>query len=229
MTEIQWLEWPHPRILLRYLRRDADWTMWLSDPESIPRKWRLFACACCRRIWHLLNKHEREMVEISERLADSELKRWRTRYQRLACKVHDYHVGNAASMTLACPAAAASVAGHARIAAARKLAAPFSPPQKLEARKEGLRQESKAQAELVRDIFGNPFRLAEVADSWFTATVRKLAETIYEHRSFERLSELADQLSQEGCSSEDILAHCRNSEADHVRGCWIVDLILAKQ
>jgi hypothetical protein len=30
-----------------------------------------------------------------------------------------------------------------------------------------------------------------------------------------------------GCADEDVLAHCRGP-GPHVRGCWVVDLILSK-
>jgi hypothetical protein len=41
------------------------------------------------------------------------------------------------------------------------------------------------------------------------------------------MPELADALEQAGCTQADILAHCRG-EALHVRGCWVVDLLLGK-
>jgi hypothetical protein len=31
-----------------------------------------------------------------------------------------------------------------------------------------------------------------------------------------------------GCDSDDILTHCRGANPDHVRGCWVVDLVLGK-
>jgi hypothetical protein len=40
---------------------------------------------------------------------------------------------------------------------------------------------------------------------------------------------LADDLRDAGCDSEDILAHCRDTAATHVRGCWVVDLVLGKE
>mgnify|MGYP001076712257 FL=1 len=39
---------------------------------------------------------------------------------------------------------------------------------------------------------------------------------------------LADALMDAGCDHEEILAHCRG-EGPHVRGCWVVDLVLGKE
>jgi hypothetical protein len=55
-----------------------------------------------------------------------------------------------------------------------------------------------------------------------------LAQAIYDDRAFDRLPILADALEEAGCDTADILAHCRGP-GPHVRGCWVVDLILGKQ
>ncbi len=39
---------------------------------------------------------------------------------------------------------------------------------------------------------------------------------------------LADALEDAGCADADILAHCRG-HGPHVRGCWVVDLVLGKE
>jgi hypothetical protein len=39
---------------------------------------------------------------------------------------------------------------------------------------------------------------------------------------------LADALDEAGCTNVEILAHCRQ-QGTHVRGCWIVDLLMAKK
>jgi hypothetical protein len=39
---------------------------------------------------------------------------------------------------------------------------------------------------------------------------------------------LADALQDAGCDNEDILNHCRDANVTHVRGCWVVDLVLGK-
>ena len=54
-----------------------------------------------------------------------------------------------------------------------------------------------------------------------------LAKAIYEDRAFERMPILADALMDGGCDSADIINHCRG-DGPHVRGCWVVDLILGK-
>ncbi|HUR53438.1 MAG TPA: hypothetical protein VMZ71_04880 [Gemmataceae bacterium] len=54
-----------------------------------------------------------------------------------------------------------------------------------------------------------------------------LANGIYEERAFDRLPILADALQDAGCDNDGILTHCRGDGA-HVRGCWVVDLLLGK-
>jgi hypothetical protein len=47
-------------------------------------------------------------------------------------------------------------------------------------------------------------------------------------RAFDRMPILADALQDAGCDNEDVLSHGRAEKATHVRGCWVVDLILGK-
>jgi hypothetical protein len=81
---------------------------------------------------------------------------------------------------------------------------------------------------ILRDIFGNPFRPVSAEPSWLTSTVLQLAGGIYAGRAFDRLPILADALQDAGCDTTDILAHCRGP-GPHVRGCWVVDLVLGKR
>jgi hypothetical protein len=55
-----------------------------------------------------------------------------------------------------------------------------------------------------------------------------LARVIYAERCFDRLPILADALMDAGCDEEDILGHCHQQGKVHVRGCWVVDLMLGK-
>ena len=90
------------------------------------------------------------------------------------------------------------------------------------------KKERAAHLRMVYDIFGNPFRPVAVDSAWLTPNVVDLARTIYEERAFERIPILADALMDAGCEDEAVLSHCR-SEGPHVRGCWVVDLLLGKQ
>jgi hypothetical protein len=80
----------------------------------------------------------------------------------------------------------------------------------------------------LHDIFGNPFRPVTLDPSWLTSDVVALARGIYDERAFDRMPILADALQDAGCDSEDVLNHCRDEKGTHVRGCWVVDLLLGK-
>jgi len=95
--------------------------------------------------------------------------------------------------------------------------------------------EELQQMEILRDIAGNPFRPVTFSPCSRTATVTNLAQTIYDDRQLpsglfdnQRMTVLADALEEAGCDNKDILDHCR-SGGEHVRGCWVVDLVLGKE
>ena len=92
---------------------------------------------------------------------------------------------------------------------------------------EELRHTLSLYVPLLRCIFGNSFRSLVADVSWITSSVDSLAESIYTDRAFDRLPILADALEAAGCTNADILGHCRGP-GPHVRGCWVVDLILGK-
>jgi hypothetical protein len=80
----------------------------------------------------------------------------------------------------------------------------------------------------LRDIFGNPFRPVVYDPEWRTPTVLALARQMYDSREFSAMPILADALQDAGCDHAEILDHCRGP-GPHVRGCWVVDLILGKE
>ena len=83
-------------------------------------------------------------------------------------------------------------------------------------------------AQLLRCVFGPLlYRLITRDPSWLTTTVVALAQPIYNERSFETMPILADALEDAGCTHADMLNHCRQP-GEHVRGCWVVDLLLNK-
>jgi hypothetical protein len=88
----------------------------------------------------------------------------------------------------------------------------------------------------LREVFGNPFALRRKRKSeprrgwmfdpaWRTDTAVALAKRMYESRDFGAMPILADALEDAGCDNADILTHARH-ESEHVRGCWVVDLVL---
>jgi hypothetical protein len=89
-------------------------------------------------------------------------------------------------------------------------------------------RERSSQVALIHDIFGNPFRSVVFPSEWRTDTAVALARQLYESRDFGAMPILADALQDAGCESADILDHCRDP-GPHVRGCWVVDLVLGKE
>jgi hypothetical protein len=86
-----------------------------------------------------------------------------------------------------------------------------------------------------RAVLGVARRSATRKSSWLTAVVKSLAQAVYDERHLpsglfdnQRMAILADALEEAGCDNADILDHLRGG-GDHVRGCWAVDLILAKE
>ena len=70
---------------------------------------------------------------------------------------------------------------------------------------------------------------------WLTRNVLHLARSVYEERHMpegtfddQRMSVLSDALEEAGCNNVDILSHLRGG-GEHVRGCWVVDLLLGKE
>jgi hypothetical protein len=81
---------------------------------------------------------------------------------------------------------------------------------------------------LIHDVFGNPFRPVTFSPSWRTDTAVSLARQMYETRDFSPMPILADALQDAGCEDVGVLGHCRAPGGPHVRGCWVVDLLLGK-
>jgi hypothetical protein len=85
---------------------------------------------------------------------------------------------------------------------------------------------------LVRDIFGPlPFRPITINPAWLTwhgGLLVSMAQRMYDSRDFSDMPVLADAVEEAACQDQDILGHCR-SGGEHVRGCWVVDLLLGKK
>jgi len=94
------------------------------------------------------------------------------------------------------------------------------------------RQQRQLQSVLLRDIFHTPSRLSvQIAPSclgWKNGAVVRAAQATYNRGGSEDLSHLAQLLEHAGCEDGDILEHCR-AATGHVRGCWVLDLLLGKR
>jgi hypothetical protein len=88
------------------------------------------------------------------------------------------------------------------------------------------------ESEVLRDLIGPlPFRpvsLDPARLSWHDGLLVSMSRQMYDSRDFSDMPVLGDALEEAGCTDADILGHCR-SAGEHVRGCWIVDLLLGKE
>ncbi|MCI0459738.1 MAG: hypothetical protein L0Z62_22535 [Gemmataceae bacterium] len=219
MNEHEWLACAAASEMLHYLEH------FHSSPVS-ERKLRLFACACCRRIGdHFPDEGHRRAVEVAERFADglaslSDLEEARRPVWQCIQRATVQGVTHAASWAVLRAAGEVRVRDYWAGVAADALGA-------VKAR----RTEQEAQAALLRDIVGNPFRPALVDPPWLTwnrGAVPQMARIIYEERRFEEMPCLGDALEDAGCTDSALLAHCRGSR-EHVRGCWVVDLLTGRE
>jgi hypothetical protein len=258
MTQDEWDAWVKPQVMVRFLigtdqPRVIDVESFPNCKVS-DRKLRLFACACYARLGHVLtDPRARDAVAVAERFADGqaeadELERtcahlqesldalerpWRASHGAKRTALLPTYEALALALQVTRPQApkaayyASSNAYLATAAIARPNAAAYDPD--FSARRA---VEERVQADLLRCLFGPLlFRTVPLAESWLTwnnGTIPKLAQAVYEGRAFERLPILADALEEAGCDNADILSHCRNP-GPHTRGCWPLDLLLAKE
>jgi hypothetical protein len=193
---------------------EAEWLV-SEDPRAMlrvalttatDRKLRLFACASLEGAarW---GEVARQVIELGERLADGRATETEAELARLR-----------ALPTLKTALTSIALWQPIRAVIAAVVADQIS----------ALNAGSPARdAALIRCVFGNPYRPVTFDPRWRTADVVGLAAAIYDDRAFDRLPLLADALMDAGCADEDVIAHCR-SPGPHVRGCWVLDLILAK-
>jgi hypothetical protein len=222
--EERWLSCIDPKPMLNFLRKQVK----VTRTKGGRRKLRLFGCGCCRRAWHALTeKGSCVAVEQAERYADRKLDG-----QEL---LHAWNTAMEAYLSVTHRRRPAALAAWRVVEQKSWLAAGAwrhtSGKQTSRLMKTTPEHELIAQASLLRCIFANPFRplprLVPSVLSWNDGTVAKLASAIYEERAFESVPILADALEEAGCSDEEILAHLRGP-GPHVRGCWVLDLLLNK-
>jgi hypothetical protein len=239
MTEAKWLACTDPTVMLKFLRGKAS-----------GRKLLLFLTSCCRRFWHLLtDERSRHAVEVAEQEADglaseeekeaarnganqarddAVAKRQASGYQRPEL----YALAARAAAWIAVPEDRSKGDEEMEETARALITAGSLISRYVESGFDGAGAWRTICCSIMRDLFGaRPFRRAAIDPSYLTwnhATIPKLAQSIYEERAFDRLPILADALEEAGCTNPDILQHCRQP-GDHVRGCWVVDLLVNKK
>jgi hypothetical protein len=288
MPETEWLSSTDPKPMLEVVRgplsvrrkvffgREVSFEGYF-DRRTSDRKLRLFACACCRRLWDLLDKDHckrllevgqelgceglpdlpldsaRNAVELSERAADESMSAEALRAAAEAADAfhlpaQDYAACYDPGMgpfdtVLMASGRAAYAAYHAcdsdpavgSMGVIREASCAIAYLRSTEygqmVAEGGDPAERAAHCALLREIMGNPFRSPAIAPAvlaWNGGAVRRFAKAMYDERSFAQMSQLADALEQAGCTDADVIAHCREP-GEHVRGCWVVDLILGKE
>ncbi len=223
MTEAQWLTSDDPEAMYKVAAQGALNPTW-PDSERTHRKRDFFTAACCRLVWPWIAVDERCRRAIEEMEAqfdtpipEDELDDIWDGVKQAARHPED---GTSVAQLLA-----ANLVYDAQDAATviLRLVADYDfdewgPP----------RARAAQVASVMRDIVGNPFRPSRFNPSWGSADVMLLAQGIYTDRAFDRLPILADALQDAGCEDEQLLDHCRSS-GPHVRGCWVVDLVLGNE
>jgi hypothetical protein len=233
MTEDQWASIQYP----------ADMQKMLSDTGKLSeRRARLFVVACCRHLWHLLDKPGRDAVDLVERYVDglasgedlTEATRWGIGVQQAFYGYHDL----AAAVQDAIRGVPDRRAGWA--AWSVLVAAYWSGPggydrASIQARYAAREAERARQLVAVRCVFGSHLRSVAVDRSWLRwngGAVVKLAQAAYQERELPsghldraRLGVLADALEEAGCTDADLLDHLRGP-GPHVRGCYVLDALL---
>ena len=239
MTRKQWLKRHDPVAMYQFA-------------QLSPRKDRLFLVGCCQRIRHLLTDPETlRAVEAAQQFADdkldeatlaiahAEVVRLLTaidraqRYPRAPSRSDGTRMWAAGAALAAAelPTTVDELTESSSFTDAAKAASydtQEAPDQPSVGRWEREKHERRQQAALLRCIAGNPFRPAAFNPAWRTSDVMLLAQGIYDDRAFDRMPILADALQDAGCDNDDILAHSRDANTPHARGCWVVDLVLGK-
>jgi hypothetical protein len=266
MTEREWLACADPVEMLEFLRDKAS-----------GRKLRLFACACCRRVWHIMNhKAGQDAVCVAEHFADGfssqdemqiafnaafaqaetmvnawssaqldARQRLETQQELSRTETDAYWIDfrnyattnlNASAYYAAAWSATIRFDPHGPSYDAADAAAGInsSPGDDYEDRA-AFECERSVQSVILRDIIFNPFRHIAINPMWLTPTVTNFAQSAYDERIMPsgeldpaRLAVLSDALEESGCDNAAILGHLR-SPGPHVRGCWIIDLLLGKE
>jgi hypothetical protein len=232
MDETVWLACVDPNLMLDYL----------FAHRVTPRKLRLLACGCCRRYWSsLTDQRTQQAVHACERFADRRINRAAlSEYaQGAQLAVYDAPQFEASAYNAVLQTAGdniretirpalAALQQMARWEAAYECVPGMDEPAVVN---EAMRLEQSGQCEVIRELWGNPFRYIAVDEGWLRwsdGTVVKLAQAIYDDRNWSDLPVLADALMDAGCADSRLLGHLQTTQG-HLLGCWALDVILGRE
>ncbi len=245
MDEAEWLACKSPRNLYIFFRRRVN-----SRLKPVRRRFLLYACACCRQIWHLFGNDSKKAVELTEQYADGRIKASQQRLARplsfavagqlnrgkpipgLPMPRRAAHQGPRGTLIRAAylhAAHAVSVLSEARVPSCALVVSSFARQAfrsaslaEEEAGEKAFVEHGRLQSSLFRDVIGNPFHPLQPRS--FPAHVIGLAQSCC--AAFPTVSDefliLADALEELGENTA--AAHCR--EKLHVKGCHLLDWIL---
>lgn len=234
MYQVDWWNTIEPDDLLHVIRNHAG-----------QRELRLFGCACARRIWDKFADAEqaRAAVEIAESYVDGEASAADLKFAEEAAdqaimkvEIKNVEMKNSRRAAHGCVAAEMKAMGELRSIGWFAAFSYKHPSEDEERRSPEVLRERGAQLHLLRDIFLEPSVKLESNQGVLTdPTLRLLAQDIYENRilpvgNFEHamIVKLRDRLTALNCTEPAVLTHLE-SPHPHVRGCWVVDLILGKR
>jgi len=258
MTEGEWLASTDTAKMLAW-RQDLGRQSLLGVPTytaASNRKLRLFACACCRSVWHLLtDTRSRRAVETAERFADGEDgcshsmdREWTDAWAVVGGPETQNLRTNERMPARACGWLTST---HPNVEMCNLVV------------KDTVGD--LVAAALLRSIVGNPFAPVTLDDTWLTTTVVSLAEAAYQERAVDvckscwgngwhiidndekckcrscngegviqtgqfnpdRLGILADAIEDAGCTNATIIEHLRGPDP-HYRGDWCIDLLTGR-
>ena len=205
------------------------------------RKWRLLAAGWCRRAVMLAAPDPRlvRLLEAAERFADGQIDAAELKQARKVLTAIRKEVGSNWFGPLEALNDAAKALDHATHSNPVKALSANEPcygavaaltrkSRKRNAWEAAVEGEERFQFQLAHCLFGNPFQPVKFAKKWRSESAVSLARTAYDTHNFSLLPILADALEEAGCDHADILAHCREPNGVHARGCWVVDLVLNK-
>jgi hypothetical protein len=229
MSGAEWLVSADPREMFDFIAGNTS-----------ERKLRLFACACCRQVWPEMEKDItfQKAIELAEQFADGLVSQATMLAASEAADEASQLAFDRNDAIGCCAGGAALFAAAENIreeAGSVIVNVLYTLP---ETDSHGQSQLRTRLATLLRDAVRIPSTSVGSLAKWLTwndGCVNKIAQAIYETPGLPvgvldngRIGVLADALEDAGCDDADILAHCRG-DGPHVRGCWVVDLLLGKQ